>query len=293
GLGNDVVGVSHECDFPVEARKKRAVIHSRIPAGATAGEIDKLVREYVERGESVYSVDVQALREIVPDLIVTQDLCHVCAASPDDLAGALAGLEKHPSVLSLNPQKLEDVWRDILVVGRETSRGELAEQLMKGIRERLEAVRKSVEKIAERPRVVFLEWLEPLYVGGHWTPEMIPLAGGEDVFGRARKASFRIDAQEVIDVAPEIIVVAPCGYGAEQARAEYSAMKFSEGWNAMPAVRSGRVYAFEANSYSSRPGPRLVTGIEALAKMFHPAIEIGDESARAFVPVQVSATAKA
>jgi len=139
--------------------------------------------------------------------------------------------------------------------------------------------------VAERPRVAFLEWLQPFYVGGHWVPEMIHRAGGEDVFGSARTPSFRISVDDVIDAAPEMLLIAPCGYGAQQARDEYKAMSFPEEWNAIPAVRNGRVYALEANSYFSRPGPRLITGIEALAKLFQPAVDVYREAESAILPI--------
>lgn len=277
GLDREVVGVSHECDFPLQVRTRRIVIHSRIPHGASPAEIDRLVRDYVSRGESVYSVDAEALQELAPDLIVTQDLCHVCAASPDDLATVLAGFEQRPEVLCLNPQDLGDVWRDILWVGEETCRGFQAEALVKQIGEQLGRIENQTRNASERPRVAFLEWLQPLYVGGHWVPEMIHLAGGADVFGRVRTPSFRISLEDVIDAAPEILVIAPCGYSAEQARHEYLSMTFPEEWSAIPAVRNNRIYALEANSYFSRPGPRLVTGIEILAKLFHPAMEVSRE----------------
>src|SRR6266849_4076928 len=180
GLDKEVVGVSHECDFPAETRARRVVIHSRIPHDASPSEIDRLVREYVSRGESLYAVDAQALEELAPDLIVTQDLCHVCAASPDDLATALIRFERRPEVLCLNPQDLGDVWRDILWVGVESCRGPQAEALLEKIGARLGALEQQLEAAADRPRVAFLEWLQPFYVGGHWVPEMIQVAGGVD-----------------------------------------------------------------------------------------------------------------
>jgi iron complex transport system substrate-binding protein len=279
GFDKEIVGVSHECDFPPSVRTKRIVIHSRIPPGTPPEGIDRLVREYVSHGESLYAVDAQALEELRPDLIVTQDLCHVCAASPDDLATALARFAEPPKVLCLNPQDLADVWRDILWVGEETRRGRPAEQLVQRIGSRLSEIDKMVEQTmveqtSERPRVAFLEWLQPFYVGGHWVPEMIAHAGGVDVFGAARKPSFRITPEDIVNAAPDIILIAPCGYSAEQAREEYRSMSFPEEWRSIPAVRDNRVYALEANSYFSRPGPRLVTGIAALAKALHPAIEV-------------------
>jgi iron complex transport system substrate-binding protein len=285
GLDREVVGVSHECDFPAQVRTRKMVIHSRIPHDASPAEIDRLVREFVSRGESVYAVDAEALETLAPDLIVTQDLCHVCAASPDDLAAALARFDRRPEVLCLNPQDLGDVWRDILWVGEETGRGPRAEALVKQIGTRLGALESQLESHSERPRVAFLEWLQPFYVGGHWVPEMIELAGGEDVFGTKGTPSFRVALDDIIDAAPEILLVAPCGYSAERARNEYRTMTFPEEWHAIPAVRNARVYALEANSYFSRPGPGLVTGIEALAKLFHPAIGVSREAESAVLPI--------
>jgi len=293
GLEREIVGVSHECDFPPRARTKPVVIHSRMPHDAAPAEIDRLVSEFVHRGESLYAVDAEVLETLAPDLIVTQDLCHVCAASPDDLATALSRFERRPEVLCLNPQDLGDVWRDILWVGEEACRGPQAEAVLKQIGARLGALERQLPQSVDRPRVAFLEWLQPFYVGGHWVPEMIHRAGGQDVFGRARTPSFRITIEDVIDAAPEILLIAPCGYGAERAREEYKSMSFPEPWHDIPAVRNGRVYALEANSYFSRPGPRLVTGIEALAKLFHPAMEVPGEAEAAVVTIHASAHARA
>lgn len=297
GLDRQVVGVSHECDHPAAARAKRVVIHSRIPKEASPLEIDTLVREYVSKGESLYSVDAKAMEELQPDLIITQELCHVCAASPDDLAAALTRFAKRPEVLSLNPQDIGDVWRDILLVGDETARGPAAEALVKKIAERLGALEKQVRRIPEsdRPRVAFLEWLQPFYVGGHWIPEMVELAGGRDVFGKVRTPSFRVTAEEIVEAAPEILLVACCGYNAARCSTEFAKLALPESWNAIPAVRLNRMYACEANSYFSRPGPRLITGIEALAKLFHPHIRISPdaESSAAIVPIRATAARNA
>jgi iron complex transport system substrate-binding protein len=278
GLDREIVGVSHECDFPPRARAKTVVIHSRLPHDAPPGEIDRLVRDYVHRGESLYAVDAEVLEELAPDLIITQDLCHVCAASPDDLATALARFDRRPQVLCLNPKDLGDVWRDILLVGEETGRVPQAEELVTQIGARLAALERQVQSAAERPRVAFLEWLQPFYVGGHWVPEMIYRAGGKDALGSPRTPSFRVPLQEVVEAEPEILFIAPCGYTAEQACEEYLSLDLPEQWNVIPAVRNGRVYALEANSYFSRPGPRLVTGMEILGKVLYPAIEVSREA---------------
>jgi iron complex transport system substrate-binding protein len=163
-------------------------------------------------------------------------------------------------------------------VGEESRRGSQAEALVKEIGARLGALEKELPQPAKRPRVAFLEWLQPFYVGGHWVPEMIQVAGGEDVLGKVRTPSSRVHLQDIVEAEPEILLIAPCGYSGQQARNEYVSMELPEQWSAMPAVRNGRVYALEANGYFSRPGPRLVTGIEALAKLFHPAIEVTREA---------------
>lgn len=291
GLDREVVGVSHECDFPPQARTKPVVIHSRLPHDAAPAEIDRLVSEYVARGESLYAVDAQKLEELHPDLIVTQDLCHVCAASPDDLATALTRFDRRPAVLSLNPKDLGDVWRDILQVGEATGRSPEAEKLVDQIGQRQGALERQLDSSGRRPRVAFLEWLEPIYVGGHWVPEMIHCAGGEDVLGSVGKASFRIPLQEVVEAEPEMLLISPCGYTAKRARREYESLKLPGQWNAMPAVRHNQVYALEANSYFSRPGPRLATGMEILAKVVQPSVMVSAEAESAILRIPSSRAA--
>lgn len=290
GFDKEIVGVSHECDFPPQVRTKRVVIHSRLPHDAAPSEIDRLVREYVSRGESLYSVDADALVELAPDLIITQDLCQVCAASPDDLAATLARFANPPEVLCLNPQDLGDVWRDILWVGEAACRGYEAEALLKRIGTQLGELESKLEAAERRPRVAILEWLQPFYVAGHWVPEMIEIAGGKDALGRKRTPSFRVSAEDVIEAAPEVLLIAQCGYSAKQARNEYRAMSFPEEWSAIPAVRNSRVYAMDASGYFSRPGPRLISGIEALAKILHPSIAVSPEAESVAIPITSSVT---
>ena len=294
GLDQQVVGVSHECDFPPAARSKTVVIHSRIPKDASPSEIDRLVREFSAHGESVYSVDAEALRRLSPDLIVTQDLCHVCAASPEDLAAVLANFESKPEVLSLNPLDLGDVWRDILLVGEQTFHPHAAEKLIESIGEKLGAIEQKIQSAddnqqsGDQPAVAFLEWLQPIYVGGHWVPEMIAFARGRDVFGEPSRPSFRVTLDDVVAAQPDVLIAAPCGYSAAQARGEYRSIDFPVGWQDIPAVRNGRVYALDASSYFSRPGPRLITGLEILAKLLHPAIEVSREAEAASIPIAVA-----
>jgi len=289
GLGEQVVGVSHECDYPPAARTKPVVIHSRIHKDTTPLEIDRLVRQFTARGESIYSVDAEALRRLAPDLIVTQNLCSVCAASPEDLAAVLATFDYRPEVLSLDPLDLGDVWRDILWVGEETMRGHEAEHLLEFIGARLAAIESEIAQTVCRPRVAFLEWLQPIYVGGHWIPEMIELAGGRDIFGKLRTPSFSLPLEAVITDQPEVLVIAPCGYNADQARAEYRSVTFPREWHELPAVRNNQIYYVDANAYFSRPGPRLITGLEILAKLFHPGITVSREAEQSIHPLHVAA----
>lgn len=277
GLGDSVVGITHECDFPPKVRGKRVVVHSRIPAGIPPAEIDRQVREITALGESVYSVDAQALRDLDPDLIVTQDLCHVCAASPEDLASALSTLPRVPQIVSLNPHSLDDVWKDVLKVGDAAGKLLEAKMLVIRLRERVDSIAQTIDATSSahaRPRVLCLEWLEPPYVGGHWVPEMIALAGGQDVVGRAGEKSFRVEWQQIFDSQPELIFIMPCGYNADQAKRDFAAMSLPAEWRDLPAVKTGRVFFMDANSYFSRPGPRLVQGLALLAAAIHPELNL-------------------
>jgi iron complex transport system substrate-binding protein len=268
GLGDQVVGVSHECDFPAEARSKPVLIKSRISHTESAAAIDRQVREFLERGESLYSVDFELLRAIEPDIIVTQDLCHVCAATPDDLGAALAHLQRQPRVVTLNPHSLSDVCADVRTVGEATGRGEQANAVVAEFERGIANVERSVAGL-DRPRVLCLEWLDPPYVAGHWVPEMVERAGGVDVLGHQGKPSFRVDWETVLAARPEVVVIMPCGYSLAAAEAEFRNLPLPLGWKDLPAVRDGRVYVVEASGYFSRPGPRLATGLAILADAIH------------------------
>jgi iron complex transport system substrate-binding protein len=265
GLGDDVAGVSHECDFPPKARTKPVLIRSRISQNQSAAEIDRQVREFLARGEGLYSVDFEVLSAIEPDLIVTQDLCHVCAATPDDLGAALAHLARQPKIVTLNPHSLADVCADIRAVGEATGRSAQAENVVTGFQRDVADVERAVEGLS-RPRVVCVEWLDPPYVAGHWVPEMVARAGGVDVLGHAGKPSFRVEWEAILAAQPEVIVIMPCGYNLEQAVSEFRSLPLPPGWQDLPAVRNGRVFVVEASGYFSRPGPRLSDGMAILAE---------------------------
>lgn len=271
GLGDSLAGVTHECDFPAEARTKPQLIRPRVDTTTSAREIDRQVRALVARGESLYVVDDEALQRIAPDLILTQDLCHVCAASPDDLAAALRKLPQQPRVITLTPHMLAEVWADIRTVGRATGRLAEAEALVGRLEGRVAAVARAASR-ALPPRVLCLEWLDPPYVAGHWVPEMVAKAGGVDVLGRAGEPSFAVTWEQATATGPDIVLVMPCGYGAEKAAAEFTQMPRPPGWSDLPAVREGRVFALDASSYFSRPGPRLADGVEILAQLLHPSM---------------------
>lgn len=271
GLGDSVAGVTHECDYPADARGKRALVRPRFQnAGADSADIDRRVSEAVARGESLYEIDDAALREIQPDLIITQDLCHVCAASPGDLASVLPTLPRAPRVVSLSPHSLADVWSDIRAVGAAAGCEARANQLARQFESSVAQVEEIAASLTTRPRVVCLEWLEPPFVAGHWLPEMIQIAGGVDPLGRAGEKSKRVTWDEVRAAQPEVILIAPCGFGLAGAATEFRKLALPPGWSELPAVRRGRVYALDANSYTSRAGPRLAMGVWLLAALLHP-----------------------
>jgi len=270
GMGDSVAGVSHECDFPADAAKKPHLIQPRLRLDVTAAEMDRQVSELIARGESIYLVDAELLKSLAPDLIVTQDLCHVCTASPDDLAAALARFAKPPRVLSLTPHTLADVWEDIRRVGEATHRSREAQSLAIALEQKIAAIEARTARVATRPRVLCLEWLDPYYVGGHWVPEMVAKAGGEDVLGRAGEPSFRVSAGQIAESRADVIVVMPCGYAKDRVAAECRVEDFPAEWNDLPAMRERRIFAVDANSYFSRPGPRLADGVALLAHLVHP-----------------------
>ncbi len=274
GVGDQVVGITHECDFPPEVAGKPALIKPRGDPTAAPAEIDRQVSELVARGESIYAVDADLLASLAPDLIVTQDLCHVCAASPDDLAMALSRLSCPPHVLTLTPHSLDDVWQDIIRAGEATNTRERAEALAAGLKARVQAVASITAppdgRSEAHPRVVCLEWLDPLYAGGHWIPEMVAIAGGNDVLGRAGHPSFKVSAEDVAQSDADIILVMLCGYDAKRNAQEFNAAKIPQSWQNLPAIRNRRIFAVDANGRFSRPGPRLADDVELLAYLFNP-----------------------
>ncbi|HXB64862.1 MAG TPA: cobalamin-binding protein [Solirubrobacteraceae bacterium] len=264
GLAQQVVAVTHECDYPPAALTRPRVTRDVLPPGLSAAEIDAAVRERTQRGEAIYALDEDALRAVQPDLVVTQALCPVCAVSYNEVVALAQHLPSCPRVISLDPHTLDDTLRDVHTLALATDRLGRGAALVARARERIDRVRRAVEGCA-RPRVAALEWLDPVFAAGHWTPQLIGLAGGEDVLGEAGAPSRTVSWKEVAAAAPDVVVAMPCGYDAPRARTE-ARMYARE----LSALGAARVVAVDASAYFSRPGPRLVDGLELLAHILHP-----------------------
>ena len=267
GLGDSVVGVTFECDYPAETRTKDIVVYTKLPPGLPEREIDREVNEFSSQRHSLYRLDAEKLRQLKPELIVTQHLCHVCAASPDDLAAVLEMLSPPPQVLALTPRTIADVWNDIFTVGAATGQKLEARALVENLEHKITEVRNI--RSQSRPRVLCLEWLDPPFAAGHWVPAMVELAGGIDVLGRAGEPGVEISWDAIQESEPDIILAMPCGYHREEVEAELQIVLFPDAWYSLRAVQSGKVFAMDASSHFSRPGPRIADGVVELAKIFH------------------------
>jgi len=273
GLGDQVVAVTHECDYPPAATAKPHLTRSLIPAsspatettaGLSAGEIDAEVRRLTREGRHLYELDEPTLAELEVDLIVTQAVCAVCAVSFDDVVAVAARLPSRPRVVSLDPANLGEVIADVARLGQATGMGPKAAELCGHLEQRLNDVRQAVAG-QERPRVLCLEWLEPPFIGGHWIPEMVEIAGGRDVLGVARTKSRTGEWSELEESAPDVVIAMPCGWSAEQAVHEVEARAAQ-----VAALGADHVWAVDAAASFSRPGPRLVEGTELIAHLLHP-----------------------
>lgn len=277
GLGDQVVAVTHECDYPPAARERPVITASALDHGdASSAEIDAAVRGPLRDGISIYSLDETLLAELRPDLILTQALCDVCAVSFDTVARSAGSLDGAPQLLSLEPTSLAGIFGTILAVGSATGRRAAADELVAQLKSRVAAVRERATLAHTRPRVACLEWFDPPFGPGHWLPELVDLAGGKAGLGRPAEPSQRISWGDVIAFAPEVIVLTPCGFDLERTvREAREVLPHRMGWSALPAVRAGRVYAVDGNSYFSRPGPRIVESLELLAEIIHPELFAG------------------
>jgi iron complex transport system substrate-binding protein len=264
-----LVGRSHECDFPEDVAALPALTAPKFKVEGTSAEIDQRVQAIVREGLSVYRVDGEALKALEPDVIVTQDHCQVCAVSLSDVEAATCTWTGRPvEILSLKPDSMADVYADIRRVAAGLDAADAGEALVRGMQDRIGAV---TELVAGRrpPRVAFIEWVEPLMAGGNWMPELIAAAGGDNLFGEAGKHSDWMQWGELVAADPEVIVVAPCGYGLARCLEERPLLETKPGWAKIAAVRAGRVYFADGNAYFNRPGPRLADSAEMLAQMLH------------------------
>ena len=275
GLGEQVVGVTHECDYPARAQQLARVTRDVLPAGLTAAQIDAAVRERTQRGESIYELDERALAALQPDLIVTQALCPVCAVSYEEVVELARELPRCPRVIALDPHTLGETLKDVTTLAEATGSERAGGRLLAEAKARIARVRSAANAAPQpaggavqqsgRPRVAALEWFDPVYVAGHWTPELIELAGAEDVLGEAGEPSRVVSWEELASAEPQIVVAMPCGWDAARAHAEADAHS-----EQLAASGAQRVVAVNGGAYFSRPGPRLIEGLELLAHIIHP-----------------------
>lgn len=265
GLGDQVVGVTHECDYPAAALTRPHVTRDRLPAGLGAREIDEAVRASTLQGESIYELDEQLLASLEPDLIVTQELCQVCAVSYDDVAALAGRLPVPAKVIALDPTTFGETQGDVRTIAEATGATVAGLDLIARTAARVDAVESAVADVARRPRVAAIEWLDPVFVAGHWTPQLIEMAGGFDVLGFAGEHSEQSTWELVAAAAPDVVICMPCGYDAPRAHRE--ALEHA---SELRSVGAGEVLAVNASAYFSRPGPRLIDGLELLAHLLHP-----------------------
>jgi iron complex transport system substrate-binding protein len=271
GLADLLVAVTHECDYPSVALGKPQITRSRLSPDMSSGEIDAAVREQLESdAHSLYTIDRELLADLRPDLIVTQQLCTVCAVDMEDVLDAIRDLPHIPEVINLEPMSLDEMLGDIEMLGEATGRQRASQTLVTALEGRIGQVREAVSRATEEPRVAFLEWIDPLFCGGHWNPELVRLAGGDDPLGREGEPSTQIEWEQVTAFAPEVMVISCCGFSAERAREDLPILEALSGYGDLPCVRTERVHVVDGSAYFSRPGPRLVDSLEILAGFLHP-----------------------
>lgn len=270
GLGDELVGVTHECDYPEFVRALPKVTHTLIPTDATSGEIDRLVRQRLKGQQALYTLDMATLESLRPDLIVTQALCDVCAVAEDEVRAAACALPGRPRVINLEPETLDQIFNSIGDVAAATGRERGGADLVDALRARVDAVVARTSRIAQRPRVALLEWLDPPFSCGHWNPELVRMAGGVEGLGKAGERSRTLTWPDVMAWKPEVVFIACCGFSVERTMEDVAMLPSVPGWNELPAARDGRVYVIDGSHYFSRPGPRLVDSLEILAHALHP-----------------------
>jgi len=272
GLGDRLVGVTHECDWPPFVRDLPKVTRTAIPHEATSREIDALVRERLEDEKALYSLDMEALARLRPDLIVTQALCDVCAVSDAEVRAAACALPGQPKVIDLEPMRLAEVFESLHIVAQAAGVTHSAEAAVARLESRVTAVSRRSASIEDRPSVVFLEWIDPPFCAGHWTPELIRLAGGIESIGQEGRPSRTIAWDEIVRADPEVLVLASCGFDVPRIRQDVPFLTGNPGFGDLSCVRNGRIFLIDGSAYFNRPGPRLVDSLEILANALHPGI---------------------
>jgi len=271
GFQADLVGRSHECDFPVGLERLPVLTSPSFPVSGTSLAIDREVKSLLERGLSLYRVDTEALKALRPDFIVTQSQCEVCAVSESELSKALSDWVGNPAqIISLQPNFLSDVWQDLLRVARTLSVPEKGEALVSRLMAKLKALTESLPDTFRRPKVACIEWFDPLMAAGNWVPELVGMAGGENCFGKAGEHSPWLRWEDLSSADPEFLVLMPCGFSIERSRSAYAELEANPMWASLTAVKRGRVFVVDGNQYFNRPGPRLVESTEILAEILHP-----------------------
>jgi iron complex transport system substrate-binding protein len=271
GLIDQVVGVSHECDFPSEANARPRVTYCPVHnAGLTSREVDEWVRRALRENSTIYIIDEPVLRKLRPDVILTQKLCDVCAVGYGTVARLAETLPGSPTVVNLEPSSLSDIFDDIRRVAEVCGVQECAREVIAKLSQRVEAVRRRASRIAHRPRCFLMEWVDAPFCSGHWGPELVEIAGGYDPLGRKHQPSVQIEWQKVLDTQPDVIVLALCGYDIDRARRDYEILRGFPDFNLFPAARQGEIYLVDASAYFARPGPRIVDSLEILAGILHP-----------------------
>jgi iron complex transport system substrate-binding protein len=283
GLINEIVGVSHECDFPGEVNAKPRVTYCPIhSAGLSSREIDQWVRRSLRENGTIYTIDEKLMRELRPDVILTQKLCNVCAVGYGTVARLAETLPGAPKIVNLEPSSLSDIFDDIRRVAKACGVSERAEKVVAQLVRRVEVVRERAAKIGppsprlrrtgNRPKCFLMEWVDPPFCSGHWGPELVEIAGGHDSLGRKHQPSVEIKWEAVLQTQPEVIVLALCGYDADRARRDYELLKKFPDFDSLPAAQTGRIHIVDASAYFARPGPRIVDSLEILAGILHPEV---------------------
>lgn len=270
GMGESLVAVTHECDYPPQTSRIPQVTRTNIPPGIPSSQIDAAVASTLETTGSLYELDLPLLEKLQPDIILTQRLCDVCAVSFDRVQEAVKKLPSRPTVLNLEPHSLADILDNILTVGSAVGCPNSAKRVRTALERRIDHVRQKTAKISNRPRVFCMEWVNPPFCGGHWIKELVDLAGGRDDLANLHRPSHRIKWNQVMDFSPEVIVLTCCGFSLQRCQAEGEILEKADGVGRLPAVQAGRVYATDGSAYFSRPGPRIVDSLEILSHLIHP-----------------------